>query len=191
MAQLKSFNLLIAGVGGQGVVGLTKTIWRTATQEKHPCRGSIFKGGAQSLGTVYSVIRIFEDVSAQEHFSHSLLPGDLDLLIGLEAWEALRYVHFCNRTTKMIVNEKVIPFWSERHEGAPKMDPLQKLKDLKQPFFSADFLTTAKKSDLGFEMAKKAIELGWLPIDLNIFKAQFQPVAEVPALPVAQGNHSD
>ena len=44
------FNLVIAGVGGQGVATLAKVFWLLASRSDLHCQGSMVKGGAQRLG---------------------------------------------------------------------------------------------------------------------------------------------
>ncbi|HFC92058.1 MAG TPA: hypothetical protein ENJ51_04520, partial [Leucothrix mucor] len=54
----KTFNLLLAGIGGQGINSLAKVLAEFIMLSGYQCQFTIHKGGAQSLGSVYAEFRI-------------------------------------------------------------------------------------------------------------------------------------
>lgn len=110
----KSKNILIVGIGGQGVNTLYLILQELILKAGLFSKGAIFKGGAQKRGAVYAMIRIFETEFEQEAFAPIIPKGELDLLIALEANEVLRYDSFYQKDTQMIINDFTFPFYNER-----------------------------------------------------------------------------
>lgn len=82
---MKSFNIYLIGVGGQGIGLLSEVIIRAADKAKLNVRGVDTHGLAQRGGTVSSNIRIGENI-----YSPLIMKGQADLVIALERHEALR-----------------------------------------------------------------------------------------------------
>jgi indolepyruvate ferredoxin oxidoreductase beta subunit len=79
------FNLIIAGVGGQGSIFASQVIARAAMQEGFSVRIAETYGVTQRGGPVYSQVRIGRQVYGP------LIPkGGCHLIVGLEPIEALR-----------------------------------------------------------------------------------------------------
>ena len=133
------FDILIAGVGGQGVV-LASRLLATAAMDAglHVATAETI-GMAQREGSVTSHVRIGDDVSG------SLIPqGGADLLIGLEPGEAARNLRFLRRGGSIVVNEHGI---MPSTQGGEAYDPVQMLDFLKSNFpdmISADFTGLAR-----------------------------------------------
>jgi len=104
-ATVKELNIIIAGVGGQGVVLLSDILGNAAVKDGFQVRGSEVLGMAQRGGSVFSNIRIGEEV-----FSPMTTDGKCDILIAIEPSEALRNIQYLNSNTTVIMNTiKVIP----------------------------------------------------------------------------------
>jgi indolepyruvate ferredoxin oxidoreductase, beta subunit len=102
---VKELNIIIAGVGGQGVILMSEVLGNSAVQDGLKVRGSEVLGMAQRGGSVFSNIRLGEDV-----FSPMTPDGKCDLLVALEPSEALRNIQFLNKNSIVIMNiRKVIP----------------------------------------------------------------------------------
>jgi len=86
---LKVFNILIAGVGGQGVLLTSKIIAEAALLQGLDVKQSEVHGMAQRGGSVLSQVRFGDKV-----FSPIIAEGEADLLIGFEPLETARYLHF-------------------------------------------------------------------------------------------------
>ncbi len=127
----KPFNMIISGVGGQGVFTLTKVIWELCKREGYHYQGSTFKGGAQRLGSIHTELRIFFN-SAQDYaqYSSQIPLAELDLMIGLEPWETLRYYEYFGERTRIFVNTSPVPLFLERYQTFKIKDPVAKLKEL-------------------------------------------------------------
>lgn len=52
------FDMIVAGIGGQGVNSLVKVLAEFLQQSGFFCQFTIHKGGAQSLGSVYAELRV-------------------------------------------------------------------------------------------------------------------------------------
>ncbi|KAF2956947.1 2-oxoacid:acceptor oxidoreductase family protein [Marinitoga sp. 38H-ov] len=82
---MKSFNIYLIGVGGQGIGLLSEVIIRAADKAGVNVRGVDTHGLAQRGGTVSSNIRIGENIN-----SPLIMKGQADLVVALERHEALR-----------------------------------------------------------------------------------------------------
>ena len=121
----RPLNMIIAGIGGQGVNTLTQVFRQLSDLNDIYCTGSVYKGGAQRMGTVHSEMRLFAAGDGNcDMYSTEIPPGDLDLLVGLEPWEALRYQEFIGPGTTLIVNSFHEPFFLERTGDFDAGDPL-------------------------------------------------------------------
>jgi len=99
------FNIVISGVGGQGILKLSKIIGEAALVEGKNVVMSEVHGMAQRGGVVISEIRI-GDVR-----SPLVEEGDADLIISLEPSEAFRVINKAGSKTWFVINtEKIVPF---------------------------------------------------------------------------------
>ncbi len=98
-----TFNLIICGVGGQGLVLLTSVIGNAcAKRGKKAITGEMY-GLSQRSGTVYVHMRIGEDAS-----SPLIRYGKADVLIALEAMEALRYLEYLKKGGVILMNKRIM-----------------------------------------------------------------------------------
>jgi indolepyruvate ferredoxin oxidoreductase beta subunit len=96
-------NIIVAGVGGQGVLLATDVIAAAAVSAGFDAKKSEVHGVAQRGGSVVSHVRYSEKVR-----SPLCVPGEVDLLIALERLEALRSAHFVKKRGTIIVNSREI-----------------------------------------------------------------------------------
>jgi len=103
---IKEFNMLITGVGGQGVILMSELLGKAAVADNLRVRGSEILGMAVRGGSVTSAIRIGDEVYGP------LIPlGKCDILIGMEPSEALRNITYLSKSSLVIFNTAVtIPF---------------------------------------------------------------------------------
>jgi indolepyruvate ferredoxin oxidoreductase beta subunit len=102
---VKEMNIIIAGVGGQGVVLLSEILGNAAVRDGLKVRGSEVLGMAQRGGSVFSNIRLGSDVE-----SPMTAEGKCSVLIGVEPSEALRNIQYLNKKSIVVLNvRKVIP----------------------------------------------------------------------------------
>ena len=80
-------DVILAGVGGQGVLSVAAVIARAAVEEGLTVRQSEVHGMAQRGGAVLAHLRL-----ADNHIASDLVPrGGADLIISMEPLESIRY----------------------------------------------------------------------------------------------------
>jgi indolepyruvate ferredoxin oxidoreductase beta subunit len=108
------YNVLIAGIGGQGVITLGTYLKKAALKANISVNGSERRGGAQREGNVSTVIRYHWTENEKKDERHGitspLIPtGCAHLLIGLEPLEALRASQYLNRNSVVVLNLFPLP----------------------------------------------------------------------------------
>jgi len=99
---VKEFNILITGVGGQGVILMSELLGKAAVTDKLRVRGSEILGMAVRGGSVTSAIRIGNEVYGP------LIPtGKCNALVGMEPSEALRNIAYLSKSSRVILNTAV------------------------------------------------------------------------------------
>ncbi|UCE36643.1 MAG: indolepyruvate oxidoreductase subunit beta [Thermoplasmata archaeon] len=101
----KNFDMLLAGVGGQGIIFAGQIILESALSEGYRVYAFEEHGMARRGGAVASHIRFGEELYTP------LIPvGTGKLLAAFEPAEALRHMHFMDSGSKIILNTKpVVP----------------------------------------------------------------------------------
>jgi indolepyruvate ferredoxin oxidoreductase beta subunit len=101
----KNFNLLLAGVGGQGIIFAGQVVMDSALRQGYQVFGFEEHGMARRGGAVASHIRFGDKAHTP------LVPvGFGKLLVALEPAEALRHVHYLDPESVIILNTKpVVP----------------------------------------------------------------------------------
>jgi len=102
----KDLNIVIAGIGGQGLITLLKIITETALREGFDVATSELHGLAQRGGSVEVHVR-----SGKEIYSPLVRQGGANLIVSLEAQEALRVAYFGSKEaeTVFLVNNFMSP----------------------------------------------------------------------------------
>ncbi len=100
---MDEFNIVLAGVGGQGLVLLTKIIGDGCCKAKKKAITGELHGLSQRSGTISIHLRIGEEV-----YSPLIPYGAGDLILGLEAMEALRYIEYLKQDGIVLMNTRVI-----------------------------------------------------------------------------------
>ncbi len=98
-------NIILTGVGGQGVITAANILGKAALKEKVNVFVSEVHGMAQRGGSVNCSVRM-------GNVSGSLVSsGTADIILSTEPIEALRYIHYSNKNTKIITDiNPVIPY---------------------------------------------------------------------------------
>jgi indolepyruvate ferredoxin oxidoreductase beta subunit len=96
---MNTFNILIAGVGGQGVILASGILADAALNAGLDVKQSEVHGMAQRGGSVLSQVRFGDKV-----FSPVVSVGECDLLIGFEPLETARYLHFLKGGGAVVYN---------------------------------------------------------------------------------------
>ena len=104
---MKKFDIIISGVGGQGILLLSNIIGQACIEEKVPVKGAEIHGMAQRGGSVEAHIRI------GGIYGPKIPEGKADLLLSLEPLEAARYSCYLKKDGIAIVNNFKIPLLGE------------------------------------------------------------------------------
>ncbi len=97
------FNALHVGVGGQGVIRATQILAWAAMTENFNVRTAETHGMAQRGGSVSSFLRFGKTVKGP------LIPrGEVNVIMALEASEALRYHDYGGKDTVFLVNNYIL-----------------------------------------------------------------------------------
>jgi indolepyruvate ferredoxin oxidoreductase beta subunit len=102
--EVKEFNIVLAGVGGQGTLLAAEILGTAAVKDELNVRVSEIHGMAQRGGAVVSTVRIGDAVRAP-----TVIDGQADVLLGFEPLETLRNLKYASRKTFVIMNSEEIP----------------------------------------------------------------------------------
>ena len=103
--EVKEFDIVLAGVGGQGTLLAAEILGTAAVKEGLNVRVSEIHGMAQRGGAVVSHVRIGEKVLAP-----TVLEGNADVLLGFEPLETLRSLKFASEKTLVLMStERILP----------------------------------------------------------------------------------
>ena len=121
------YDVILSGVGGQGVLSVASIIAHAALGEGLEVRQSEVHGMAQRGGAVISHMRIAKDKIAGD-----LVPkGSADLIISMEPLESLRYISYLKPGGMLVTNAdpvKNIPNYPDIDEILAMVKKLPKWK---------------------------------------------------------------
>jgi indolepyruvate ferredoxin oxidoreductase, beta subunit len=102
----KPTNVLIVGVGGQGVIMVSKSLAWLAQSHGFEVKQSEVHGMAKRGGTVFSHVRFGTQV-----WSPTIPAGEADILIALEWAEGLRWLPYLKRDTGIFIcdTKRIVP----------------------------------------------------------------------------------
>lgn len=158
---MKEFNVVVTGVGGQGVLTLGVIIANAAMYQGLDVRTIELHGLAQRGGTIPVHIRFGEKI-----YAPLVREGNADLIIGLEPIEALRASYFSSKQQKTVFvfdNNKIVPTSvSQSGEEYPSIDSIkQSIKAFCEKAISIDASDIVKK-ETGSSIAANIFILGFL-----------------------------
>ena len=105
MSEQNITNILVVGVGGQGVMTATEILAEAAIALGHDAKKTEVAGMAQRGGVVSSHLRFGPKV-----LSPQIMPGTADLLVGFESAEAMRWCHYLKPGGLVLMNSaKLVP----------------------------------------------------------------------------------
>ena len=103
--KMKTFNIIIAGTGGQGLITLLDVLSEAAVIEGFDIKTSELHGLSQRGGSINVHIRIGKKV-----YSPLVPLSSADLILSLELLETLRTINYTNAKTIFLVNCFSLPF---------------------------------------------------------------------------------
>jgi len=163
---IDQFNIILAGVGGQGLITLGAIIAHAARIDGHKVRMSELHGLSQRSGSVTMQLRFGKKIH-----SPLILKNQADLVIALEAIEASRTTSFADKSkTTYLINDFII--YSPAFVGK-KTPSVRQSVNIIEDFAKKIILlkaTEKMRTELGFDvfagiyLVSKAICDGELPI---------------------------
>jgi indolepyruvate ferredoxin oxidoreductase, beta subunit len=161
------FNVLIVGVGGQGVIMVSKVLALLAQSQGFEVKQSEVHGMAKRGGSVFSHVRFGKRV-----WSPTIPKGDVDILIALEWAEGLRWLPYLKRGAGIFIcdTKRIVPPFAclNRRPAAPmrysKETPAEVVAHVGEAY-AIDATDMAEQ--LGNERAANVVLLGALSTALE------------------------
>jgi indolepyruvate ferredoxin oxidoreductase beta subunit len=163
-------NILIVGVGGQGIILASDVLGRVAARAGYDVKKNEIHGMAQRGGSVSSHIRFGKSVS-----SPIIKLGEADVLLSFEQLETVRYFPFLGVGGKVIVNDhKILPPAVFTGKQDYPDDILEKIKEKVPDAMIVDGMALATR--LGNPRVLNVIFLGALSTQLDIPTQTYEEV---------------
>lgn len=132
---MKTINYVLSGLGGQGILFMTKVLATTALNKGFNILGAETHGMAQRGGSVVSHLRIGDAGSSL------VRAGSADFLISMDESEAYRYLPylkkggqlFANAGSKSFPDKRVAAYLKKNKIDAFAMEAYKKAMDLGSP----------------------------------------------------------
>lgn len=173
-------NILLCGVGGQGIVLTSKLIASCAMEKGLPVMSAETIGMAQKGGSVFSFLRIGGDV-----YSPMFGRGKADIIIAFEPAEAVRMLPYLSADGSVIVNSRpIMPVTAalsgSDYNGSEMLDYLREnVADLKIVDGDRVCRKLGSPKVLNMVMLGEAIRAGVLPFTtddaVNAMKKSVKP----------------
>jgi indolepyruvate ferredoxin oxidoreductase beta subunit len=117
-------NVLMVGVGGQGIILASEILSEVAMQAGMDCKKSDVHGMSQRGGVVTTHVRFGKEV-----FSPLIPQGSADVILAYEAAEGLRWCHELREGGTIIVNtQQLIPPIAMTKEYDYPMDAIEQIR---------------------------------------------------------------
>lgn len=156
-------NIILAGVGGQGLVLTTDMICEVAFRAGYDVKSNDVVGLSQRGGKVWGSVRLGEKVH-----SPNIEMGDADILMALEPLEGLRWQHYLKSGGTALVNaEAIYPVFAIT-ESAPY--PHDYVKTFREDIDLKNFNIQDIALDIGTPKIVNVIMLGMVAKKLDISK---------------------
>ncbi len=144
---MNEYNIVIASVGGQGGLTLSRIIGQAALLKGYHVRIGETLGMSQRGGIVQSYVRIGDTVE-----SPIVSEGEANAILGLEPVEALRTARrYANDSTLIIVNTEpihTITTIAGREKYPPLLDILDELRTISRNMIALNATEYAKNKGL-------------------------------------------
>jgi indolepyruvate ferredoxin oxidoreductase beta subunit len=183
------FDLVLVGVGGQGIVMLSNAIGYACAEGGIKAITGELHGLSQRSGTIYIHMRI-----GGKNISPLIPYGEADAIIALEAMEALRYIEYIKESGVIIMNKRMIHpvteiqvLLKEKRTDFIELDEiLQKVKVITSNIALIDGLALATQA--GNPLTENSVFIGALsaltevPLPLEAFKKGLEQAVPKKAL---------
>ena len=165
-------NIVLAGVGGQGILLASKIFCEAALLEGYDVKANEVHGMAQRGGSVVAQIRFGEKV-----YSPLVKHGTAHLLVAMEIVEALRHVAYAAPDGKAFVNsQRIIPTTVSSGLAEYPPNPEDLVKETFSRYKIANCLKLAQEA--GSARCVNVVMAGWISNDLPFSQNTWQAVLE-------------
>jgi indolepyruvate ferredoxin oxidoreductase beta subunit len=165
--EVKTTNVLIVGVGGQGVIMVSKVLAMMCQMNGYHVKQSEVHGMAKRGGSVFSHVRFGEQV-----WSPTISTGEADVLLALEWAEGLRWLNYLEPTNGTFITDTqhIVPPFAclNRKRGATKVYSKETPKQIVAEVSNGLALdATTMATELGNPRASNTILLGTMSTALD------------------------
>jgi len=170
---MSEFNIVLAGVGGQGTLLAAEILGVAAVKGSLNVRVSEIHGMAQRGGAVTSNVRIGEKV-----LSPTVLEGQADVLLGFEPLETLRNLRFVSGKTLVIMSDERIPptELAAKNVAYPSIEAVEKIKRFTEKVIVIETEELANKA--GSILTRNIVLLGALAATTAILPVKVEWLRE-------------
>jgi indolepyruvate ferredoxin oxidoreductase beta subunit len=167
-------NVLIVGVGGQGVIMVSKALAWLAQSKGFEVKQSEVHGMAKRGGTVFSHVRFGPQV-----WSPTIPKGEADILVALEWAEGLRWLPFLKPDTGIFIcdTKRIVPPFAclNRQPGAPMRYSRETPAEVKAHVAEGYAIdATRMAEEIGNERAANVVLIGALSTALDFSAADWE-----------------
>ncbi|KUH31428.1 indolepyruvate ferredoxin oxidoreductase subunit beta [Thermococcus celericrescens] len=131
---MKEYNIVITGVGGQGILTAANLLGWAALRAGHKVRMGEVHGMSQRFGSVIAYVRFGEEV-----YGAMVPEGKADVILSFEPVEALRYINYLKKGGLVFTNAKPIPP-VQVSMGLASYPSLDEIKKVVEEDFQAKFM---------------------------------------------------
>lgn len=167
-------NVLIVGVGGQGVIMVSKALASLAQSRGFEVKQSEVHGMAKRGGTVFSHVRFGPQV-----WSPTIPKGEADILVALEWAEGLRWLPFLRPDSGIFIcdTKRIVPPFAclNRRPGAPLRYSRETPAEVKEHVAEGYAIDATRMAEaLGNERAANVVLIGALSTALEFSAADWE-----------------
>jgi indolepyruvate ferredoxin oxidoreductase beta subunit len=168
---MKTCNIVLCGVGGQGVLLAAEMLGTAAVKKSFNVRVSEVHGMAQRGGAVVCHVRIGEKA-----LSPTVLEGTADVIVSLEPMETLRNIRFATKNTIVLTNIQPLIITGKEYPNTEEI--FKKIRGFTENLIPVD--TLALSEEAGAAITQNIVMMGALaateklPIETETLKETIQ-----------------
>lgn len=162
-------NIMMVGVGGQGLVMTSGIIAEVARRAGYDVKTNDVIGLSQRGGRVWASIRFAEKV-----YSMNIPDGEADFLLALEPLEGYRYIEMLKKTGTILMNKRIMYPSDVVFDKAEY--PTEPIEDMLKAYESYALDANEIAQNFGNKMAANTVILGMLAKKLDIDKSIWEAV---------------
>ena len=166
---MREYNIVITGVGGQGILTAANLLGWAALRAGYKVRVGEVHGMSQRFGSVIAYVRFGEDV-----YGAMVPEGKADVILSFEPVEALRYINYLKKGGLVFTNARPIPP-VQVSMGLASYPSLEEMKKIIEEDFGGKFMA--------FDAEKLALEAGNI-VTMNV--VLIGALSQTPGFPLSE-----